>query len=148
MCMPRTTFYLLWQACPPGLAFHGSGLACLLNWLGMMHVGWQMKFIICKWNLSFFKAVPPNRLHSYLGNSLHRISTIFSYFCLFRKAILQRYLKIKFWNFKLIFLRMQFSLAATFFSLVLVICLSWYFHFKLSHDLLTLASFYISFTSI
>ena len=115
MCMPRTTFYLLWQACPPGLAFHGSGLACLLNWLGMMHVGWQMKFIICKWNLSFFKAAPPNRLHSYLGNSLHRISTIFSYFCLFRKAILQRYLKIKFWNFKLIFLRMQFSLAATFF---------------------------------
>ena len=40
MCMPRTTFYLLLQASPPGLAFHGSGLACLLSWLGMVNVGW------------------------------------------------------------------------------------------------------------
>ena len=48
----------------------------------------------------------------------------------------------RFWNFKLIFVRMQFSLVATlFFSLVLVICLSWYLHLKLSHDLLTLVSF-------
>ena len=56
MYMPRTTFYLLWWAYPPGLAFHGSGLACLPSWLGMVNVGWlcsmrseiflQMKFII------------------------------------------------------------------------------------------------------
>ena len=56
MCMPGTIFYLLLQACPPGLAFHGSGLACLPSWLGMVNVGWlcsmgseiflQMEFII------------------------------------------------------------------------------------------------------
>ena len=66
-----------------------------------------------------------------------------SYFCLFMKAILQKNLKIRFWNFKLTFLRMQFSLIATFFSLVLVICLGWYLHRKLSHDLLILVSFNI-----
>ena len=38
---------------------------------------------------------------------------------------------------------MQFSLVQTYFSLVLVICLSWYLHLKLSHDLLTLISFNI-----
>ena len=148
MYMPKTTFYLLWRACPPKLAFHGSGPACLPRWLVMVNVGWHgtdpcdHKFS-CKWNLSFFKAIPPNRLHFYLDSSLHRISSLFSYFCLFRKAILQKNLKIRFWNFKLIFLRMQFSLVPTFFSLVLVICLSWYLHLKLSHDLLTLVSFNI-----
>ena len=38
---------------------------------------------------------------------------------------------------------MQFSLVPTFFSLVLVICLNWYLHLKLSHDLLALALFNI-----
>ena len=57
---------------------------------------------------------------------------------LFCKSVWRQGLK-----FKLIFLRMQFSLAPTFFSLVLVICLSWYLHLKLSHDLLTLVSFNI-----
>ena len=56
MCIPKTTLHLLWQACPPILAFHGSGIACLQSWLGMVRVGWlcsmqseifvQMKFII------------------------------------------------------------------------------------------------------
>ena len=41
-------------------------------------------------------------------------------------------------NFKLIFLVMRFLSVATMFSLALVICLSWYLHHKLSHDLLTL----------
>ena len=97
----------------------------------------------CKWNLSFFKAVPPNRLYFYLGRSLHRISSLISYFCLIRKAILQKNLKVRFSNFRLIYFRMQFSLVATFFSLVLVIGLSWYLHLKLSHDILTLVSFNI-----
>ena len=97
----------------------------------------------CKWNLSFFKAVQPNRLHFYLGSSLHRISSLFSNFCLFRKAILQNILKLGFWNFKLIFLRMQFSWVATFFPLVLVIYLSWYLNLKLCREFLTLVSFSI-----
>ena len=52
----RTTFYLFWQAGPLGLIFYGSGLACLLSWLGMENTCWhgsirseiflQTKFII------------------------------------------------------------------------------------------------------
>ena len=78
----------------------------------------------CKWNLSFFKAVPSNRLSFYLGSPLH----IISHFCLIQSAIFYKLLKLGFWNCKPIFLRMQFSLVATFFSLVLIISLSWYFH--------------------
>ena len=58
MYKSRTTTYSLWQPGPPGLAFYGSGLACLTSWLGMVNVGWlcsmrseiflQMKFIIFK----------------------------------------------------------------------------------------------------
>ena len=48
-----------------------------------------------------------------------------------------------FWNFKPIYLKMQFSLIATLFSLLLVICLSWYLHLELSHEFLTFISFYI-----
>ena len=43
-----------------------------------------------KLNLSFFKAVPPNRLYFYQGSPLYRINSLFSYLCLFRKAILQK----------------------------------------------------------
>ena len=56
VCKPRTTLYPFRQPAPPGLAFHGSKVACLPSWLGMMNAGWfrfmqseillQMKFII------------------------------------------------------------------------------------------------------
>ena len=56
MCKLRTTFYLLWQAGPSGLAYYGIGPARLPNWLGMMNARWldstwseiflQIKFII------------------------------------------------------------------------------------------------------
>ena len=61
---PRTTLYPLWQPDPPGLAFYGSGLACLPSWLGMINVGWLCSMLLdifCKWNLSFFKAVSPKQ---------------------------------------------------------------------------------------
>ena len=75
----------------------------------------------------------------YIGNPLHIISSLFSHFCLFlQNAILHKMLKLGLWNFKLIFFRMQFSLVATFFSIVLVICLGWYFHLKLCHEILLL----------
>ena len=138
MCMPKTTVYLFWRAYQPGLAFHGSRLVCLPSWLRMVNVGWLCSMrseISCKWNLSFFKAVPPKRQYYYLGSPLFRISFLFSYFCLFGKTILQNVLKLRFSNFKLIFLRMQFSLVATFCPLVMVICLSWYLRPKLSHEL-------------
>ena len=86
-----------------------------------------------KWNFSFFKAVPSNRLSFYLGSPLHIISSLFSHFCLFQNAILHKMLKLGFWNFKPTFLRIQFSLAAKFFSLVSLISLSWYFHLKTSY---------------
>ena len=75
-----------------------------------------------KWNLSFFKAVPSNRLSFYLAPALYN-----------QNAILHKMLKLGFLNFKPIFLRMQFPLVATFFSLVLVISLSWYFHLTISY---------------
>ena len=85
------------------------------------------------WNLSFLKVALPNRLSFYLGRLLHIVSSFFSHFCLFQIAILHKMLKLGFWNFKPIFLRMQFSLVAIFFSLVLIISLSWYFHLTISY---------------
>ena len=41
------------------------------------------------------------------------------------------------------FLRMQFSLVATYFSVVLVIYLRWFLHLKLSHEFFTFISFNI-----
>ena len=40
MCKPRTIFYLLWLAGPPGLVLYGTGLAHLPNWLGMVNSDW------------------------------------------------------------------------------------------------------------
>ena len=81
----------------------------------------------CKWNLLFSKAVfslvQPAPYNQLLTQPLS----------LFQNAILHKMLKLGFWNFKSIFLRMQFSLVATFFSLVLVISLSWYFHLTISY---------------
>ena len=123
-----------------------------------MEVGWQvcwaywgwwmqadtipsdLKFS-CKWNLSFFKAVPSNRLSFYLGSPLQIISFLFSHFCLFQNAILHKMVKLGFLSFKSIFLRMQFSLVATFFSLVLVISLSW--HLQLTISYLTLVIWHL-----
>ena len=51
----------------------------------------------------------------YLGSPLHVISSLFSHFCLFQNANLRKITKLGFWNFKSIFLRIQFSLVATFF---------------------------------
>ena len=68
-----------------------------------------------EWNLSFFQTVPSNRLPFDLGISFHIISSLFSPFCLFQNAILHKMLKPGFWNFRPIFLRIQFSLVATFF---------------------------------
>ena len=86
------------------------------------------------------------RFHSirnFLANDIYHFSrlshqtgclfNLLSQFCLFQNAILHKMLKLGFWNFKPIFLRMQFSLVATFFSLVLVISLSWYFHLTISY---------------
>ena len=68
-----------------------------------------------KWNLSFFQTVLSNRLPFDLGISFHIISSLFSPFCLFQNAIFHKMLKLGFWNFRPIFLRIQFSLVATFF---------------------------------
>ena len=38
MCKPRTTTYPLWEPDRPGLAFHGSKIACLPSWL--VNVDW------------------------------------------------------------------------------------------------------------
>ena len=84
-----------------------------------------------KWNLSFFNSVPSNRLYI--------ISFLLSLFCLFQNAILHKILKVGFWNFKHIFLRIQFSLVATLFFSSFgykfeLIC--WYFHLIISYLIL------------
>ena len=124
ICKSRT-------GCPTSIEIYESVIASLSSWLG-----WWMQAdslpsdqqFSCKWNLSFFKAVPSNRLSFYLGSLLHIISSLFIHFFLFQNAILHKMLKLGFWNFKPVFLRIQFSLVATFFPLVLVTSLSWYFH--------------------
>ena len=49
-------------------------------WLQAGSVPCDRKFPY-KWNLSVFKAVPPNRLPFYLGSLLHIICSLFSHFC-------------------------------------------------------------------
>ena len=61
MCKPRTTIHLFCWACPPGLAFYGSVVKCLLSWIGMVNAGWLTSIyqrFSWEWNLSFFKTVP------------------------------------------------------------------------------------------
>ena len=89
MCKLRTTFYLLWRAGPPGLAFYGSGLACLPSWLEMMNAGW-----LGSMQSEIFLS-PPNRLPFYLGRPLHIISSLFSKFCLFQNVILHKMLEAR-----------------------------------------------------
>ena len=142
MCRPRTIFYLIWPTDPPGLEFCGSGPACSTSWLGMVNAGWlgsTRSKTFLKINFSLFRAGPPNKQPFYLGYPLHIISSFFSHLYLFQNTIF----KLGFWNFKAIFPRMQILLVRTFFSLVLVICLSWYLHLKLSHEFLLFISFTI-----
>ena len=64
-------------------------------------------------------------IRNFLANDIYHFSrlshqtgclfNLLSQFCLFQNAILHKMLKLGFWNFKPIFLRMQFSLVATFF---------------------------------
>ena len=128
ICKPRTTFYLLLGACQSGLAFYGKGPAHLPSWLGMMNTGWlssmrsevslQMKYII-------FQGCPTKRGASLLGQPAAYNHFLIQLVLLVQNAILHKMLKLEFWNFKPIFLRMhsgmQFSLVATFIFLILVI---------------------------
>ena len=128
ICKPRTTFYLLLGPCQSGLAFYGKGPAHLPSWLGMMNTGWlssmrsevplQMKFII-------FQGCPTKRGASLLGQPAAYNQFLIQLVLLVQNAILHKMLKLEFWNFKPIFLRMhsgmQFSLVATFIFLILVI---------------------------
>ena len=67
---------------------------------------------------------------------INKISTLFSHSCLFQNSILHKMLKLGFCYFKPIFLNVVL-IGCNISSLVLVICLSWYLHLKLSHESLT-----------
>ena len=72
MCKPRTTFYLLWGAVTPGMAFYASRTAHLPSLLRMMDAGWlgsirsemflQIKFIV-------FQDCPTKQLSFLSGHS-------------------------------------------------------------------------------
>ena len=99
MCRPRTTFYLLWWAGPFGLAFYGSGPACLLSRLLMVNAGWlgfiqseiflQIKFIIFQGCSTKQAAFLPGQLVTYNQLLIH-------HFSLFQNAILHKMLKLGF----------------------------------------------------
>ena len=120
MCKPRTTFYLFDELAQLDLHFIEVEVGHHIYRTGL---GWwiQADLVLCdqkcscKSNLSFFKAIPPNRLPFNLGSPLHIIRSLFSQFCSFQNSILHKMLKLGSWNFKpIFFLRMQFSLVATF----------------------------------
>ena len=136
MCEPKTTFYLLWWDDLPRLACYGSGLACLPDWLGSMwsEIFLQMKFII-------FQGCPTKQAAVLAGQPVPYNQLLIQLLLLVQEVILDKILKLVFWIFKLIFLRMQISLVATLSTLVLVICLSWCLHVKLSREFLTFISF-------
>ena len=120
LCKPRTTFYLFDELAQLDLHFievevgHHTYRTGLGWWIQADLVLCDQK-CSCKCNLSFFKANPPNRLPFYLGNPFHIIRSLFSQFCSFQNSILHKMLKLGSWNFKpIFFLRMQFSLVATF----------------------------------
>ena len=123
MCKPRTTSYLLWQVTHRD--WHFMEVDQHTYWAGRE---WWVQADLapcyqkcyCKWNWSFFKDIFPNRLPFYMGSLPHVIRSLLSHFCLFQNAFLLKVLKLGFLNFKPIFLRVQFSLLATSFSLILV----------------------------
>ena len=131
MCKPRTgwptSIRILrkWATKPAELAGDGE---CRLTWFHPTR-----NFLANEISLFSRLYHQTGCLSFYLGSPLHIISSLFSHFCLFQNAILHKMLKLGFWNFKPTFLRIQFSLAATFFSLVSLISLSWYFHLKTSY---------------
>ena len=95
--------------------FSGSGLASLSSWLGMVNAGWLGSIrpkIFLQMNLSFSKVFLFTIF--YLGRRLYIISSLFTHFCLSQIIILHKMLKLGLWDFNAIFLRMQFSLVATF----------------------------------
>ena len=85
------------------------------GWWIQAHLVNQFRNFLAKKNLLFYKAVLSKRLSFYLESPLHVISSLFSLFCLFQTAIVHKILMLRFWNFKPIFLRMNFSLVVTFF---------------------------------
>ena len=84
MCKPRTGWTtligILWKSSSKPIELAGDG-ECKMTWFH------PIKFSF-KWNLPFFKAVPPNMLSFNLGSPLHIISSLLSHFCLSDNVIL------------------------------------------------------------
>ena len=109
---------------PPGLASYRNGPAHISSWPRMMSAGWfgsMLPEMLLRMELPIFKDVPSSRLSFYMGNLSHIIRSLLSHFCLFQNAILLKVLKLGFLNFKPVFLRMQFSLRATFFFFLFLV---------------------------
>ena len=109
MCKPRAGWPISTESSWIGLAAYQAG------WVWWIQAGLfpSDQNFSCKWKLSFSRL--SNRLPFYLGSPLHAISSLFSHFCMFQNAILRKMLKLGFWSFNPIFLRIQFSLVSTFF---------------------------------
>ena len=72
MCKLRSTFYLLWWVCPPGLGFYGSGPARLPSWLGMVNadrLGFMQSEIFLKMKFIIFQGCPTKQAAFLPGQS-------------------------------------------------------------------------------
>ena len=102
--------HLDWDFMVVGLQTYRDGW----RWWMQAHLVPSDQKSFCKWN--HFSRLSHQTGSFYLGSLLHIISSLLSHFCLFQNAILHKMLKLGFWNFRPIFLRMQFAVVATFFS--------------------------------
>ena len=145
--MLRKIFYLLWWVSPPGLAFHGSGLTWLTEVAGDGECSLALFHVI--------RNFLANEIYHFSRLS-HQTGSIFT--CATLSIELATYSATsacsgglfckKFWSqvfeiFRSFFSECTFHWLQHFFSIVLVICLSWYLHLKPSCKFLTLVLFNI-----
>ena len=101
MWKPRTTFYFLWRAIPPGLVFmEVDQHSYQAGW------GWWMQAGSVPWDQIFSSMIfimfqgCPTRQTAYLPRKpAHIISSLFSHFCLFQNAILHKNVEVRLLEF-------------------------------------------------
>ena len=99
-------------------SFHPFWSAKYLNFGG---VSCEIRILPCSIDEAYTLRKVKNQILLFLSWEPN-LSDLMAYFCLFQNAILHR-VEARVLNFQAIFLRMQFWLVATFFSLFFIICL-------------------------
>ena len=98
----RATFFLVRWVCLPGLWLFQCRPSCWPAMLKAGSLGFIWSAIFMQMKLIIFAL---NGLSCLTGQT-HIISSLLIHFCLFQNVILQKMLKLGFWNFTFIFFRM------------------------------------------